>query len=260
MKYSKLWVILLLFCILFAAGCRAGGPAGGGQVIRIAGSTSVWPVSEALAREFELRHPGVRVYVQEGDSTLGLRAVNRNLVEIAAVSRPPAPAEEKGLVFHLLGYDHLQVITSRRNPVQQLTLAQLQGIFAGQISNWRQVGGEDVPVHAVVREAGSGTAQVFGAMVMQGRTVSAQALIMSSAGAVAASVGSDPAAIGYVASTYHSPQIRALSITDQDGRPLDLQRPLFYVTRPAPGRLVEQFLDFVGSPAGRRIIQAAMQD
>lgn len=260
MRYGKLWFILLVFCVSFTAGCRAGGPAGGGQVIRIAGSTSVWPVSEVLAREFEHRHPGVRVYIQEGDSTLGLRAVTRNVVEIAAVSRPPAPAEEKGLVFHLLGYDRLQVITSRQNPVQRLTLAQLQGIFAGRISNWRQVGGKDAPVHAVVREVGSGTAQVFGAMVMQGRAVSPQALIMSSTGAVVASVGSDPAAIGYVASTYHGPQIKTVSITGQDGQPLDLRRPLYYVTRPAPGRLVEQFLDFARSPAGQRIIEAAMQD
>ncbi|MGQ9557876.1 MAG: phosphate ABC transporter substrate-binding protein [Desulfurispora sp.] len=260
MKYSKLWVILLLFCISFAAGCRAGDTGGRGQVIRIAGSTSVWPVSEVLAREFELRHPGVRVFVQEGDSTLGLRAVARNLVEIAAVSRPPVPGEEKDLVFHLLGYDRLQVITSRRNPVQQLTLSQLQGIFAGRIRNWHQVGGEDAPVHPVVREAGSGTAQVFGAMVMQGQAVSPQALVMSSAGAVAASVGNDPAAIGYVASTYHSPQLKTLSIAGPDGRPLHLSRPLYYVTRPAPGRLVEQFLDFAHSPAGQSIMRSAMQD
>ncbi|WP_018085850.1 phosphate ABC transporter substrate-binding protein [Desulfurispora thermophila] len=260
MKLSKIILALILFLTMFSTGCQNSSLRGEEQVIRIAGSTSVWPVSEALARQFQLRHPGVKVFVQEGDSTLGVRAVVHHLVEIGAVSRRPSAGEEKSLEFHLLGYDRLQVITSRSNPVRQLTLPQLQGIFAGQISNWRQVGGADAPVHLVVREAGSGTAQVFGEMIMQGRSVSPRALVMSSAGAVVASVGGDPNAIGYVASTYHNPEVKALLVTEQDGAPLSLTRPLYYVTQPAPGGLVRQFLDYARSPAGQQIIRAAMRD
>ena len=114
--------------------------------LQIAGSTTVLPVAEECARVFMEKHPGSRIFVSGGGSSHGVQAVADGTVDIGCASRDLKSSEtdaHRDLVTHAVAKDGVAVIVHQSNPVTDLTMEQLQGIYTGTITNWKDVGGTD---------------------------------------------------------------------------------------------------------------------
>ncbi|MDQ7793551.1 MAG: phosphate ABC transporter substrate-binding protein [bacterium] len=229
--------------------------------ITVAGSTSVQPISEVLAEHFTLTHPGVRINVQGGGSSGGIKAARELAADLGASSRPLKP-EEKGLHEFIIAWDGIAVIVHPTSPLRSLSLDEVKAVFAGSVVNWRGIGGPEGTIMVVTREEGSGTRGAFEEIVMGKDPITDRAIVLNSTGAVAAAVAGDPLAIGYVSLAAVRPGIAALSIDGvmpsaeaiASGR-YRIARPFLYLTAAAPEGVVRAFLDFILSPEGQAIVE-----
>jgi phosphate transport system substrate-binding protein len=250
--------------LLLAAGCGtadAHTPSPDGDVVTLAGSTSIQPFAERWAEEY---HAG-RVIVQSGGSTAGIKAAHDGTANIGMSSRSLVPAETSGLVQTIVARDGIAVIVHAANPVSGVSLAQLRAIYAGQITNWRDVGGPDLRVTVITREDGSGTRDAFEQFIMdEAHTITTSALVTAYSGGLRKMVSQDPGAIGYVTFSQLNPQVRPLAIDGvqptepsiADGR-YRLQRPFVFLTRGEPTGAARAFIDFVLSGPGQQLARQA---
>lgn len=126
--------------------------------IEIVGSTTVIPLVEKLREAFIQKYPGITVNVGAGGSVVGIEAVQDGRTDIGMSSRRLRREEIlEGMQLHPIALDVLAIIVHPSNPIEGMTKEQLQGIFKGEITNWKEVGGEDMPILPVLREITSGT-------------------------------------------------------------------------------------------------------
>jgi phosphate transport system substrate-binding protein len=235
--------------------------------ISVIGSTSMQPFAEMLAQEFNKRHPESNVEVQGGGSTAGIEAVRSDIAEIGMCSRNLKKDEDFDSVT--IALDGLAIIVHRSNPIQQLSLQQIQAIFVGNsITRWSQVGGKDIPIHMITREEGSGTREAFMNLVMHKVRISRKALTQESNGAVRELVRNDPAAIGYMSLGLVMAEAKILALdeilavngimpnhaTVSSGE-YPLVRPFLFVTKGNPIPKAQEFIDFVLSDSGQSMLE-----
>lgn len=242
--------------------------------ITIQGSTTVLPIAQRAAEVFMAKHPEVSISVRGGGSGNGIAALVDKAVQIATTSRfikfdevKKAVANGVYPVPHRVALDGIAVIVNPQNPVDKLTVGQLKKIYAGEITNWKQVGGRDLKIVVVSRDSSSGTFETFQELVLQGARVAASALLQASNGAVADVVTRTPGAVGYVGLGYLSGKVKALRIGTTDKAYVDpsvatvqagqypLARALYMFTDGWPTGDEAKFIDFVLSAEGQRIAQ-----
>jgi phosphate transport system substrate-binding protein len=167
----------------------------------------------------------------------------------------------------------LAVVVHPANPVSRLTLDQLAAIFSGSVRNWKEVGGSDLPIVVLSREVNSGTHVYFKEHVLRRNQKESQvefaanALMLSSSQAIADEVTQNSGAIGYFGMGYISAKEKALAIAKDAAAPFiqptidnvlsqayPISRPLLMVSRGQPRGLVADFLNFVLSPEGQKIV------
>lgn len=262
------------------------GPLAG--QIRIVGSSAMQPVVEALAQEFTSQHPGVQVVIQAGeDSQAGIEAVQQGSADASMVARSldnSELAELGDLQAHTLTQsDVLAIIAHPLVTVDNLSTAQVQAIFSGQITNWSQVGGSDAPITVVNHAAPSDTRTAFEQKIIGpgGAAVPAPAIEAASEQAVRNLVSGQPYAIGYLPlrAALAQPEpppgeqnwavvdtalldIKILAL-DQTQPSLDnaasgaypLTRPLNLLTKKQPAEPVQSWIEFVSGPQGQEIVR-----
>lgn len=266
-KLSSLLVLMMVASLGLAAGCGMQAQSGSGSSelngsITIAGSTSVQPFSEVLAEEFMAKNKQATINVQGGGSSQGIEAALSGVADIGASSRELKADEESSLHKHEIARDGIAVVVNPSNPVSDLSLVQLQEIFAGKISSWDQVGGSDGTINLIIREAGSGTRDGFESLVMDDVAVTDKALVGNSTGAVKTTVAGDKNAIGYISLAALDSTVKTISIdgtapTSENilSGQYKLQRPFIYVTKEEPTGLTKTFIDFVLSDAGQKLLE-----
>ncbi len=229
--------------------------------LTVAGSTSVQPIAEMLAEEFQAQNPGVRINVQGGGSSAGIKAAQTGAAQIGTSSRELKADEAKNLHQTLIARDGIAIVVHPGNKVANLTLAQIQKIFAGQITNWKEVGGKDAPIRVVIREAGSGTRGAFEELAMGKVAVTDRAIVQGSTGAVRQTVSGDPNAIGYISFDALGKEVRSLKVEGVEPKAENVKnskykmaRPFLFLTRSAPAGVVKAFIDFVLSGEGQAIV------
>ena len=160
---SRVIPILSLFVLfVFVSDCGRGSAQRG---LVVAGSTSVQPFADHWAEVYMKGNPGQVVNVQGGGSSAGIQAAREGAADIGMSSRELKP-DEKDLLEVIVAWDGLAIIVHPRNPIEELSLEQVQNIFAGNINNWDILGGSDHLITVVTREEGSGTRGAFQEMVM----------------------------------------------------------------------------------------------
>jgi len=231
----------------------------------VTGSTSVGPYAEELASAFDSKNNNkTSTGVSQVGSGPGIKAVIDGTTDIGMSSRDLTADElSKGLVPVKICDDGIAVITNKANPVKSLTVDQIRDIFAGNITNWNQVGGDDSSIIVVTREAGSGTRDGFETLVMQKKAnITSKAIQLSSTGAVSTYVAGSKYAIGYISyGSLDTNQVSAISVngvqpsvsTIKDKTYL-IQRPFLLVTRGQPTGLAKAYIDFVMSPEGQSML------
>lgn len=250
-----------IFAVLFLAILALAGCAGGASnTITEAGSTTVQPLAEKLAAAFMATNSDVNITIQGGGSAVGIKSVNAGTVDIGAASRE-LTASDPNLVKHLLARDGIAIIVPSSNPVAGLTKDQIIAIFAGNITNWSQVGGPNKAIDVVAREEGSGTRTAFQDLVMGKALVKANAILQPSNGAVKTAVSNDPQAIGFISFGYIDNSVKALAIngvaaTEPNAKngTYPIVRPLYFLTKTQPTGLVKDFIDFCTGTGGQKIV------
>ena len=267
-----------LSALLLLSGCSRQSQQA--NSIQIKGSDTMVNLGQAWAEEFMKVNPKVSVAVTGGGSGTGIAALLSKTCDIAELSRELKPEEitmarEKGFDPKQItvALDGLAVVVHPDNPVSQLTMDQLGAIFSGALTSWKEVGGADLPIVVLSREVNSGTHVYFKEHVLRHNSKESQvefaanALMLSSSQAIADEVAQNTGAIGYFGMGYISPKEKALAIAMTADAPYvqptienvidqtyPISRPLLMVTRGQPLGSVAEFINFVLSPAGQKIV------
>jgi phosphate transport system substrate-binding protein len=170
--------------------------------------------------------------------------------------------EEKGLWYVEIARDGLAVVVNPANPVLDLTLDQIRGIYSETITNWSEVGGPDHKIHVITREEGSGTRSAFTELVMGKTTeITPRAIVQDSNGAVRQLVSDDPNAIGFISLGLVNENVKALELggvaaarENVENGSYNLSRPFLFVTLSEPTGLAKDFIDFILSQEGQKIL------
>jgi len=255
-----LQVLLAIVALVFLPACGARS----GHAVVIAGSTSVQPYAEILEEAFAHIHGG-EIDVQGGGSSAGITAAQSGTADIGMSSRT-LKESEAGLWSVEICKDGLAVIVHPSNPVADLTLEQIRAVYAQDVINWSQLGGRDARIHIITREEGSGSRSAFEDLVMDGREISPKAIVQASNGAVRQLVSDDRNAIGFISlglvEEGEKPvkALRLQGVAATRGNVINgtyaLFRPFLFVAREEPQGLAMEFIEFVLSDEGRRILTA----
>ena len=234
------------------------------QAQRIKGSDTVLPIAQQTAERFMKLNPNARVTVTGGGTGVGISALLDETTDIAMASRGIKFSEK--MKAKAAG-EELAVVVHPSNPVKQLTRRQLEDIFRGKITNWKQVGGDDRKIVVYSRETSSGTYEFFKESVLKNKNYMSSSLSMPATGAIIQSVSQTRGAIGYVGLAYVSPRIKTLAISYDDkhfatptlenaiNKTYPIVRPLYYYYNKKKSDQTAPLLQFILSPAGQEIIK-----
>lgn len=233
----------------------------------VAGSTTVQPIVTKASERFAENHKGVLIGVQGGGSGTGIRMVGEGSIGIGASSRELSSEEKEkhpDLEATTIGIDCIAIAVHPSNPLANMSLSieQVRDIFSGRITNYKELGGPDRRVVLVQREDGSGTRSMFENLVMNKCTVSDSALQKPASGAIRFTVSNNENAIGYVGIGYLDGSIKPVAIngalpTEENVRAkrYPLARNLYLVTKGAPSGVEKEFIDYILSEEGQRIVK-----
>jgi phosphate transport system substrate-binding protein len=248
--------VILLVPAIILSGC-----GGGATTVTEAGSTTVQPVTEKLANAFMDSYPDVKIIIQGGGSSTGIKSCNDGTVDIGAASRE-LKSSEPALVTHLLARDGIAIVTHVSNSVSGLTTEQVRDIYAGNITNWSEVGGDDHDIVVVAREEGSGTRTAFEELVMEGMLITEDAILQISNGNVRTAVSTTPYSIGFLSFGYADSSVKSLAIDGVAGTvenakngTYPIVRPLYFLTKEEPTGAVKNFIEFCLGAEGQDIVE-----
>ena len=227
------------------------------------GSTSVEKVILAMQESFMNANPGVDVTYDPTGSGAGITGASEGTLDIGLSSRALKDDEAAGgLTATTFALDGIAIIVNSENTVEDLTLEQIKGLATGEITNWSEVGGPDMPVVLVGREAGSGTRDGFESIV-DVKDACKYDQELTSTGAVIAGVAANPNAFGYASLSAVDDTVKAVTVegvaaseaTVQDGT-YKIQRPFVFVTKKGETLTdaAQAFIDFATSDAASELI------
>lgn len=256
-KAVKTAVIAAFAVFIIASAGSCGKPEAN---IIIAGSTSVQPYAEILAEEYDALYPESKIDIQGGGSSAGITAAQSGTAHIGMSSRK-LKENEKELWNIEIARDGLAVIIHPSNPVQNLTLEHVRGIYTGNIINWNEVGGENAKIHLIAREEGSGTRGAFEELVMGSDFITPKAIVQNSNGSVRQLVSGDKYSIGFISLGLIDETVKAINLDGIEPTSENvtngsymLFRPFLFVSASEPEDLIKQFIDFTISLAGQQIL------
>lgn len=226
----------------------------------MAGSTTVLPLGLSLAEAY----PAGGIDVSGGGTGAGIQGLEQGRTDIAMASRQITPEEVKTLppvTETLIAYDGLVLIVSPGTGIKDITKAQLKGIYDGSITNWKELGGNDLPIVAYGREAGSGTRDTFMEVIFDDKTADTpgEAAVGMGSAEIRTGVLATDGAIGYVGFSYAN----AIDTLSLDGvkptvesimsKKYELARSLFLYTRKDAPKEVKDFIAFAVSKDGQAV-------
>jgi len=262
MKRTIISIIVLAFAI-------------NSQAQRIKGSDTMLPLSQKEAESFMQINKTAKVTVTGGGSGVGIAALIEGTTDLAQASRKikmdeKIKLQEAGVTYKeiIAAYDALAVVVNPNNGISQLTREQLEGIFTGKTKNWKEVGGEDMKIIVYSRETSSGTYEFFKEHVLNKKNFASDVLSMPATGAIIQSVSQTKGAIGYVGLAYLNKAVKALRVSYDKGKTYieptmetaknktyPVVRPLYYYYSTKVENKVKQYLQFVLSTDGQKIVE-----
>ena len=230
------------------------------------GSTSMEKVIGALGESFMANNEGVNFTYNPTGSGSGITAVSEGRCDIGLSSRALKDEEKAGgLVETVLAYDGIAIIVNNDNPVTNISLEDLTKVYTGEITNWKDLGGNDAEIVLIGREAGSGTRDGF-ETITNTKDLCKYRQELTSTGDVITTVSTNPDAIGYASLASVKDSVKALTVdgvtateaTIKDGS-YAIQRPFVLVTKDGVtlSETAQSFYDYATSADVSEIITAA---
>jgi phosphate transport system substrate-binding protein len=262
---------------LLLAACLAACSGSFGDTERrlsVRGSDTMVILAQRWAERYMQQHPGTAVQVTGGGSGTGLASLINGTTDIANASRPVSERERRylrrnrGAAAHAVpvALDAVAVYVHEDNPIDSLTLAQLRAIFRGRIDDWSELGQPSGPIVLYSRENNSGTYAYFKEHVLDGLDFASAAQTLPGTAAVINAVSRDPRGIGYGGIGYGG-GVRTVPLREGAEAPVaptaenaidgtyPLARALYMVTAGAPEGVAGDFVEWVRSPEGQRLVR-----
>jgi phosphate transport system substrate-binding protein len=240
------------------------------------GSDTMVILMQKWAESYMTGHKDVSIQVTGGGTGTGVAALQNNTTDLCAASRPLKSAEVLQCVKafkakpneHKVALDGLAVYVHADNPLKELSLAQLSDLFTGKITNWKDVGGADLPVVLYSRENSSGTYEFFKEHVLSKQDFAASAQTMPGTAAVLQAVAKDKSGIGYGGAAYGAgakhlavkkdaaaAAVEPNEATVQSGD-YPISRPLFIYDNPAIEKgAIAEFLTWIEGADGQKVVK-----
>jgi len=260
------YATVLVMALLVFAGCVGNDQGKQKQALTISGSTTVQPVAAKAAEEYMKENTDVTVSVQGGGSGTGIKMVSEGSVNIGTSSRDLTQDEINAgnLKVYEIAADGIAVIVHPGNTLTDLTKQQIQDIFSGKITNFKDLGGPDKRIVVIIRESGSGTRSSFEEMIMdKGKTNNTESAEQQpSNGAVKSTVESNPNAIGYISAGYLDDTVKGLTVAGVapskesiKAGTYPISRKLYMVTKGEAIGKAKNFIDYILSDEGQGIVE-----
>jgi phosphate transport system substrate-binding protein len=235
----------------------------------ISGSSTVFPIADLAAEDFQNMYPGVNIQVEGPGSGTGVAKASDGTADIGMSSRNIKVSElfkAPNLVVFGVAKDGVSVVVNPGNPIAStldLTLEQVKEIFKGEITNWNELGGPNHKINVYTREEGSGTRATFMEFteIKEGE-FAADASVQQGNSAMKAAVVGDPYGIAYISLGYVDSTVAPAKIAGVEGTvdnvlagTYPFQRILWMFTNGKPSELEQTYLDYVMSPQGQSIVE-----
>jgi phosphate transport system substrate-binding protein len=244
------------------------------QTIKISGSTTVLPIIQKAADEYMASHPDADIQVSGGGSGVGIQAIGTKTVDIGMSSREVTKAEMAkypAFVVTSVAQDGIAVVVNPANEIQYITLDQIKDIYLGKITKWTQITGANVPntnnqIVIIGRDSASGTRAYFDETILSKATPTKTMLEKNSNGAVLQTIAQTPGSIGYVSIGFVSRDVKALPIwynydkiisptlENVNSKTYPVSRDLYVITNGQPTGLTGDFIKYILSPEGQKIV------
>ena len=256
-------IILVALCLLMGVGIALA------ESIVIKGSTTVLPIAQVTLEAYMKANPEAKLSLSGGGSGEGIKAIIDGTADIGNSSREIKKSEaelakSKGVtaVETVVAIDAIVPIVNPRNPVKNLSIDQLSQIYQGKITNWKEVGGEDLQIVVISRDSSSGTFEAWGELVLKGAKVSPRAQMQASNGAIVQTVSKNKYALGYIGLGYLDKSVRALTVNGVQAsektalsKEYPVSRFLYMYTRGAPKGETAKYIKFVLGPTGQALVK-----
>lgn len=259
-------------------------PVSSSKNIKIAGSTSLLALSRRWENTFSVEYPKYYISITSSDSDKGIRDLIKGEIDIASSSRPisfldqqKASQKSKELLEHRVAIDALVIIVNKKNPIEEINMDDLEGIFSGKIKNWLSLGALVQPVISVIRERGSGTNDFVIHRILRGDNFSSTAIRKKSNQEIFEFISTQEGAIGFVNSTnynWDNKNIKYLlvknyptsvSVSPFVGKKLNeyamkygdypLAHYLYLITLVDMPKNVQEFIDWVLTTKGQKVVE-----
>ncbi len=267
MKKIIILIAASIACVMiFMTSCENSKPAL--SKVSTDGSTSMEKMMGFLGEGFENENPNISFTYNATGSSAGISGVLEDRCDIGLASRAIKPEEKKkGLIGKTVAYDSIVVVVNRDNPIKNLSMKEIRDIFTGKIKNWKEVGGKNLEIVLIGREAGSGTRDGFESVTGIGEK-SKYRQELTSAGDVITTVSGNESSVGYVSLSSVKDSIKMISV---DGvKPSEesvrtgkyaVRRPFVFVLRKDKkvSDAAKTFLDFVETKRAQELISRSGQ-
>jgi phosphate transport system substrate-binding protein len=243
--------------------------------ITVKGSDTLVILAQKWAEVYMGKHPETKIQVTGGGSGIGFAALQNNTTDIADASRPIKAAEIQACIKafgkkpkeYKVALDGLSIYVHNSNPLNEISVDQLEQIFTGKVKNWKEIGGNDTPITVYSRENSSGTYEFFKEHILKGQDFVSSAQTMPGTAALLQSVSRDPNGVGYggkayghgakilkVKKTADSPAVEPTEETVKNGS-YPIWRYLYNYLNPDKDKgEIHAYLNWIRGPEGQNMV------
>ncbi len=239
------------------------------NTINTAGSTTALPIVQAAAETYMNIYPGTNISVRGGGSGIGIKSIIMESIDIGNASRKVNEQEnelikkkQNELIETAIAIDVITIIVHKDNPISNISLKNLRFIYSGKITNWNELGGDDLEIVVISRDVSSGSFEVFNHAVLDNDLLKDNSMRLASNNAVATTVNYTSGAIGYVGLGYVNDDLKVLSIDGiipskdtVNNYEYPLTRKLYMYTTKTRSGATQDFIDFILSELGQTIVE-----
>jgi ABC-type phosphate transport system substrate-binding protein len=243
---------------------QAGPALPAGTQVKISDSSQMAPINQSLKQIFEEQYPNAKIAIQSGDTVANINAVLAGKIDLASISRPLTSDEQsQGLVQVPVAREKIAIVIGTANPFQgSLTIEQVNQIMTGEITNWKQVGGDSRPIRVIQRPATSNAMQALQQYPDLRTTLAGKAgnQPLVTIDGLAAALGKDGLSFALMSELSGREGIQALAMygTWPANKRYPFSQPFTYVYKKKASPAVQTFLNFVANEAGQQAVETAI--